>query len=381
VTPSTPPTLTTTHASRLAAAAEATRGAGIDALLITPSADLRYLVGYDALPLERLTCLIVPAEGPATLLVPLLEQRAAVASGAAEHVDIRTHEETDNAFQVAAAVVTEAAGRPAQTVAVADRMWAEQVLRFRDVMPQAHQVAAGEVMRPLRLRKQPDEVDALRRAGQAIDRVHLRMGEWIRPGRTETEVGRDIFDAILAEGHATVNFVIVGSGPNGASPHHQLSDRVIDAGDPVVVDIGGTMADGYCSDCTRVYVAGGAPPAEFSDYYAVLLAAQQASCASVRPGVTAEQVDAAAREVIDAAGYGEMFIHRTGHGIGLEEHEEPWIVAGNATTLEEGMCFSIEPGIYSAGRHGARIEDIVTVTVTGGERLDVIDRELVVFDG
>jgi Xaa-Pro aminopeptidase len=379
VTPTT--TTTTTHALRLAAAAGATKAAGIDALLITPSADLRYLVGYDALPLERLTCLVVTADGPATLLVPLLEQAAAVASGAADHVDIRTHGETDDAFLVAAAVVAETAGRPAQTVALADRMWAEQVLRFRDVMPQAHQVAAGNVLRPLRLRKQPDEVDALRRAGQAIDRVHQRMGEWLRPGRTEAEVGRDIFDAILEAGHASVNFVIVGSGPNGASPHHQLSDRVIEVGDPVVVDIGGTMADGYCSDCTRVYVAGGHPPPDFVDYYAVLLAAQQASCKSVRPGVSAEQVDAAAREVIDDAGYGEMFFHRTGHGIGLEEHEEPWIVAGNQTTLTEGMCFSIEPGIYAAGRHGARIEDIVAVTATGGERLDVIDRELVVLDG
>jgi Xaa-Pro aminopeptidase len=246
-------------------------------------------------------------------------------------------------------------------------------------MPQANQVAAGDVLRPLRLHKQPDEIDALRRAAQAIDRVHSQMGEWLRPGRTETEVGRDIADAIIAEGHTTVNFVIVGSGPNGASPHHQLSDRIIEAGDPVVVDIGGSMPDGYCSDCTRTYVAGGQPPADFADYYAVLLEAQKASCASVRPGVSAQAVDAAARNVIAAAGYGDLFIHRTGHGIGLEEHEEPWIVNGNATTLAPGMCFSIEPGIYAGGHHGARIEDIVVVTEDGVERLDTIDRELLVL--
>jgi Xaa-Pro aminopeptidase len=367
---------TTVHAARLAATAAATDAAGIDALMITPGADLRYLVGYDAEALERLTCLLVPALGDPVLLVPRLEEAAAIASGAAESVRVVTHEETDDAFALAATIIADSIGRPAQTVAVADRMWAEQVLRFRDVMPQADQVSAGVVTRPLRLHKQADEVDSLRRAGQAIDRVHQRMGEWLRPGRTEAEVGRDIADAIIAEGHATVNFVIVGSGPNGASPHHQLSGRVIEPGDPVVIDIGGSMPDGYCSDCTRVYIAGGQPPAEYADYYAVLLAAQQASCASVRPGVTAQQVDAAARDVIVAGGYGEHFIHRTGHGIGLEEHEEPWIVDGNDTVLAAGMCFSIEPGIYFSGEHGARIEDIVVVTPDGVERLDTIHREL-----
>jgi Xaa-Pro aminopeptidase len=220
-------------------------------------------------------------------------------------------------------------------------------------------------------------VAALRGAAQAIDRVHSRMGQWLRPGRTEAEVGRDIADAIVEEGHVAVNFVIVGSGPNGASPHHHVAERVIEPGDPVVVDIGGTMPDGYCSDCTRTYVAGDTPPADFADYYQVLLAAQKASCDFVRPGVTSHAVDA--RDVIAEAGYGDLFIHRTGHGIGLEEHEEPYIVAGSEVVLEPGMCFSIEPGIYSAGRHGARIEDIVVVTEDGVERLDTIDRDLVVL--
>jgi Xaa-Pro aminopeptidase len=366
------------HSDRIAACAAAAADAGIDALLVTPGADLRYLVGYDALPLERLTCLIVPATGPATLVVPLLERPAAEASGAGDEVAIATHGETDDAFRMAAGIINEAIGRDPQAIAVADRMWAEQVLRFRDVMPGAAQSAAGAVIRPLRMRKRPDEIAALRGAGQAIDRVHQRIGEWLRPGRTEAEVGRDIADAIIAEGHETVNFVIVGSGPNGASPHHALSDRVIEAGNPVVVDIGGTMPDGYCSDCTRTYIAGGYAPRAFTDYYEVLLEAQKASVASVRPGVTAESVDAAARDVIAAAGYGELFIHRTGHGIGLEEHEDPYIVAGNDTILAPGMCFSIEPGIYSAGHHGARIEDIVVVTEDGVERLDTISRDLTV---
>lgn len=369
------------YRERLSRAAQAAAAAGIDALLVSPGADLRYLVGYDALALERLTCLAVPATGDPFLVVPALELRAAEASGATEHVALVTHGETDDSFGLLAGRLREELDRAPSAVGVSDRMWAEQVLRFREVLPGAQQRLAGEVLRPLRLRKRPDEIAALRGAAAAIDRVHARMGEWLRPGRTEAEVARDIADAILAEGHASVNFVIVGSGPNGASPHHHVSDRVIDSGDPVVIDIGGTMPDGYCSDCTRTYVAGVEAPGDFAAYYDVLLAAQLASCAHVRPGVTAHSVDAAARDVISAAGYGDLFIHRTGHGIGLEEHEEPWIVAGNDVVLEPGMCFSIEPGIYASGKHGARIEDIVVVTEDGVERLDTIERDLVVLAG
>jgi Xaa-Pro aminopeptidase len=364
---------------RLSRAVHATSEAGIDALLITPGADLRYLVGYDAKPLERLTCLLVPARGEPVLIVPRLEQAAAEASGAGSVVKIVTHEETDDAFALAAALLRDCLGREAATVGLADRMWAEQVLRFRAHLRGAEQLTAGTVLRPLRLRKHVGEVDALRRAAEAIDAVHSRMGEWLQAGRTEREVGRDIADAIIAAGHATVNFIIVGSGPNGASPHHDVSERVIQRGDVVVVDIGGTMPDGYCSDCTRTYVVGADPDPEFARYYAVLLDAQKQACDAVRPGVTAQRIDAAARDVIAAAGYGAEFIHRTGHGIGLEEHEEPWIVAGNDVALEPGMCFSIEPGIYLAGRHGARIEDIVAVTAEGVERLDTVSRELVVL--
>src|SRR4051794_17679811 len=223
--------VSSTHASRLTASAAATRDAGLDALLIPPGADLRYLVGYDALQLERLTCLVVPAVGEPALVVPRLEQPAAAASGAGDTVRIVSHEETDDAFAMTSTIVTDGLGRPPASVAVGNRMWAEQALRFRALMPQARMTTADAVMAPLRIRKRPDEIDALRRAGQAIDRVHERMGEWLRPGRTEAGVGRDIADAIVAEGHVTVNFVIVGSGPNGASPHHHVSDRVIEPGD------------------------------------------------------------------------------------------------------------------------------------------------------
>jgi Xaa-Pro aminopeptidase len=361
-----------TSPDRVSHAQKAAAGAGVDALLVTPGPDLRWLTGYDALPLERLTCLVLPADGPAFMLAPGLEVPSVLASPVRDlDVEVVGWGETDDPYAVIAARL----GSPAR-VALANRMWAEQVLRMRAALPGAEQSLASGVIGELRMRKSPEEVDALRRAGQAIDRVHARMAEFLLPGRTEREAGREIAAAILDEGHATVDFVIVGSGPNGASPHHEVGDRVLAAGDPVVVDIGGTTPEGYCSDCTRMYTLG-APPAEFADYFAVLHEAQLAACAHARPGVTAESVDAAARDVIAAAGYGDAFVHRTGHGIGVETHEEPYIVEGNATVLEAGMAFSIEPGIYLSGRHGARIEDIVVATPDGIERLNVTDRQCV----
>jgi Xaa-Pro aminopeptidase len=348
--------------------------AGLDALLVTPGADLRYLTGYDAIPLERLTCLVLPAGGAAQLVVPALEVPAAQASPISGlGVQITPWQETEDPVALVARILGDLG-----TVALDDHMWAEKVLAFRAAMPHTRQVAAGRLLQHLRMRKSPAEVRELRNAGAAIDRVHARMAEWLRVGRTEREVGRDIADAIISEGHARVDFVIVASGPNGASPHAEVSDRVIEAGDPVVVDIGGTTKAGYRSDETRTYSLG-VPPEEFGDYYDVLLKAQLAACEQARPGVSAESVDAAAREVITAAGYGEAFIHRTGHGIGLETHEEPYIVSGNHTVLEPGMTFSIEPGIYLAGRHGARIEDIVAITEDGSERLNLRPRDLAVL--
>ncbi|MGH3984481.1 MAG: M24 family metallopeptidase, partial [Pseudonocardiaceae bacterium] len=239
------------------------------------------------------------------------------------------------------------------------------------------QELASTVLRQLRMRKDAAEIAALTAAGQAIDRVHARMGEWLRVGRTEAQVGADVAAAIVAEGHTAAAFVIVGSGPHGASPHHDVSDRVVQPGDVVVVDIGGPTPEGYFSDCTRTYSLGDPAAADVAAGYAVLQAAQDAAVAAVEPGTTAEQVDAAARIPITDAGFGDRFIHRTGHGIGLEVHEEPYIVAGNDLVLEPGMAFSIEPGIYLPGRWGARIEDIVVVDEHGATRLNHRPRELV----
>jgi Xaa-Pro aminopeptidase len=358
---------------RLEAAQRATAEAGLDALLIPPGSDLRYLTGYHAHALERLTCLVLPAQGEPTLLVPTLERPAAEASPAPRTgVRIVDHPDGVDPYPL----VVRALGGPVAEVGLGDRMWAEQVLALRAVLPQATQRLAGEVLRSLRIRKSPTEVAALRAAGAAIDAVHGRMADWLRPGRTEAQVAEDISAAIREVGHATADFAIVASGPNAASPHHGTSDRVIRVGEPVVVDIGGTMPSGYCSDSTRCYVIG-TPPPDFVDYYQVLHEAQRAAVGAVRPGVSAEAVDSVAREIITDAGYGAAFLHRTGHGIGLDGHEDPYLVAGNELPLEPGMAFSIEPGIYLAGRHGARIEDIVVCTPDGVERLNTIGTELV----
>ena len=359
-------------AERLRLAADATGAAGLGALLLTPGPDLRYVTGYDAQQLERLTCLALPAAGDPFLVVPRLELPAAQASPAgASGLEMVAWDETDDPY----AVVARRLG-PVPSVGLADRMWAMMVLRFRAALPGTELGLASAALRGLRSRKSPAEVAALREAGAAIDRVHAAVPGWLRPGRTELEVAADVAAAITSEGHVRADFVIVASGPNAASPHHEPSARVLQPGDAVVVDIGGTMPSGYCSDCTRVYAIGG-PAAEFTAYYEVLRDAQEAACAAVRPGVTAEAVDAAARVPITEAGYGPEFVHRTGHGIGLETHEDPYIVAGNAEPLAPGMAFSVEPGIYP-GPHGARIEDIVVCTDQGYERLNHVTRELVV---
>ncbi|MFA1547148.1 M24 family metallopeptidase [Actinomadura chokoriensis] len=360
---------------RIGRVQEATATAGLGAVLLTPGPDLRYVTGYEAMPLERLTCLAVPAEGEPFLVVPRLELPAARESPAGSlGVELVPWDETDDPFALTAARLPAGIAK----VGVADRMWAVMALRFRAALPGAEQVAAGTVLRGLRMRKSAAEVAALREAGAAIDRVHRRVPGFLRAGRTEREVGRDIADAIIAEGHARVDFVIVGSGPNGANPHAELSDRVIRPGEPVVVDIGGTMPSGYCSDSTRNYCVG-EPPAEYRAYYAVLEEAQRASCEAVRPGATPEAVDKAGRDLIAAAGHGEHFFHRTGHGIGLETHEDPYIVAGNREPLEPGMAFSVEPGVYT-GPHGARIEDIVVCTEDGYESMNAVGRGLVIVD-
>ena len=368
--------------ARLARAAETAAHADLDALLVSPGSDLRYLVGAGGESFERLSCLVLPAAGhdaaPALVLPKLEELGYADVPAADLGIEIVTWVDGQNPHEIVADLLRRGGATPAR-LAVADVMPALHVLQLRDALPGAEQVLAGAVLRELRMRKDAAEIDALRKAGAAIDRVHARMAEFLKPGRTEAEIGADITAAIVAEGHTEAEFVIVGSGPNGASPHHALSDRVVEKGDVVVVDIGGPIAEGYNSDCTRTYSVGEPAQADVRETYAVLQAAQRAAVDAVRPGVTAESIDAAAREPIAAGGFGDYFVHRTGHGIGLDVHEEPYVVGGNKTVLEPGMAFSVEPGIYQPGRWGARIEDIVVVTEEGVESVNNQPHELVVL--
>jgi Xaa-Pro aminopeptidase len=355
---------------------------GVDLLVVTPGSDLRYLCGYSAHAMERLTALAVPRRGEPFLVVPRLEAPMVDASPAGGlGLEVLAWDETDDPFARLADAVTGRLGAAPARVAVGARTWAEHALGVQRALPGTALELAGPVIDRLRMVKTPAEVEELARAGAAIDRVHASMGEWLRVGRSEAEVGADIAAAILAEGHVGVDFTIVGSGPNGASPHHELSDRTVAAGDLVVVDIGGETATGYRSDCTRTYVVGGAPDPQVAEWYAVLQRAQEAAVAAVRPGVTCARIDAVARDIITEAGWGEHFIHRTGHGIGLDTHEAPYVVAGNDLPLEPGMAFSVEPGIYLAGRCGARIEDIVVCTDDGVRNLNGGPRDLVQLPG
>ena len=347
------------YARRLAAAAAGAAQAGVAGLVVTPGYDLRYLIGSRAQTFERLTALVVPATGEPVVVLPRLELAALKESAAADlGVTLQDWVDGEDPY----ALVADALGGHAR-VAVTDSMPALHLLPLAERLGATPILATG-VLAALRMVKDPSEIDALRCAGAAVDRVHARVPEFLKAGRTEADVAADITEAIVAEGHSEAAFVIVGSGPNGADPHHECSDRRLQPGDIVVVDIGGPVEPGYNSDCTRTYSLG-EPAPEVAERYALLQQAQAAAVAAVRPGVSAEQVDAAARDVLAGAGLAEYFVHRTGHGIGLSVHEEPYIVAGNSQTLREGMVFSVEPGIYFPGRWGARIEDIVIVTAEG----------------
>jgi len=367
-------------AERLARARASMVERGVDVVLLSLGADLPYFTGYEAMPLERLTMLVLPSDGDATLVVPALEAARVV-----ERPDVfslTTWGETEDPV----AIVAGLAGRPA-VAAVGDRTWARFLVELTDALPATRWRRGAEVVGPLRAVKEPAEVEALRRAGAAADRVarQLQGGDIPLVGRTEAEVSADLGRRLLAEGHHRVNFAIVAAGANAASPHHEPGPRVIEAGEGVLCDFGGTMAGpdgvGYCSDTTRcVWTGGEAPPSEVAEVYAVLHDAQRAASAAAVVGTSCEAVDAAARGRIAGAGWGEHFIHRTGHGIGIEEHEDPYIVTGNGERLAAGHAFSIEPGIYVPGRFGFRLEDIVVATDAGPDLLNQSDRHLVVVD-
>jgi D-alanyl-D-alanine dipeptidase len=361
------------HSERLARARRESEAAGLDAVVVAPGPDLLYLIGYGLPPLERLTALIVRPERDPVLLVPELERQRAAASPAGRLVEFATWRDGESAHHAARRLLPDRG-----TFGVIDQLWARHLIELERECPDATFVPASRVLSRLRIRKDAGELELLARSGRSADQAFAVISGEELSGRTEDEVSQALRRHLVEAGCHSPSFWIVGSGPHSASPHHEPGARTIVRGDPVVLDFGGRVG-GYGSDLTRT-VSVGEPSRQVKEVHEIVLQAQEASFRAIRPGVTAEQVDHAARHVIEEAGYGAAFIHRTGHGIGLEEHEEPYIVRGNTQLLEPGMCFSIEPGIYLEDRFGVRIEDIVAVTEDGAVRLNNAPRELTVVD-
>ena len=350
----------------------------VDVLLLSVGADLPYFCGYEAMPLERLTMLVVSREGDARLIVPRLEApRVVERPGVFEVV---AWDETDDPIDLACGLIG-----PVSTAAIGDHTWAGFLVDLMKVLPAVEFRRASELTSPIRQIKDTAEVESLRAAAAAADRVavDLRSGGIELVGRTEAEVSAELGRRLLAEGHQRVNFAIVAAGENAASPHHEAGERVIQPGEVVLCDFGGTMADadgvGYCSDITRC-VHLGEPPADLVEAYDVLFEAQAAQVAAAQVGRPCQEVDRVGRSMIAAAGFGDYFIHRTGHGIGTEAHEDPYIVEGNTLELRPGHAFSIEPGIYMPGRWGLRLEDIVVAAADGPDNLTTTDHRLAVID-
>ncbi|QZP38667.1 M24 family metallopeptidase [Halobaculum magnesiiphilum] len=365
------------YARRLDAARDRLRSGAGDALVLFPSTNLRYLTGYSEHPSERHFLLFVVPDADPVFLVPELSGEQVRAETAVD--DVRTWGDDEDPVAAVGSVAADLAlANDAPHVLVDDTMHARFTQDLHEVLPGATFGLASEVLADLRVIKDDAEVAALRRAGEAADAVirELRADGDDVVGMTEADLARHIEDRLVANGGTGVSFeTIVGSGPNGAMPHHTHGDRVIRAGDPVVLDFG-TRVDGYPSDQTRTLVFGDAsPPEGFREVHRVVREAQEAAVEAVEPGVTTGEVDAAAREVIEEAGYGEEFIHRTGHGVGLDVHEEPFVVAGGEREIEAGMVFSVEPGVYLPDEFGVRIEDLVVVTDDGCVRLNRTDRD------
>lgn len=356
--------------NRLSKAAQVLPEHGTSLLIAAPSADLVYLLGYGAHASERPALLAIDPSGTATMLVPELE---APRLGSFSGIRVISYEESDDPFRILADALSglDLSG----TVAVSDQMWGSALLGLQRVLPHATFQSATPVLRELRMRKDQREIDLLTKAGSMADAAFEELIKRSIVGRTEMEIGWELSQLLRDAGLQVAEWgPIVASGPHSSSPHHLTADRVVQDGDAVVLDFGGSL-EGYQADITRTVFVG-SPVNEFRHVYEVVRQAQQAGVEAARPGAQAQDVDRAARSVIHAAGYGDFFIHRTGHGLGLDVHEEPYIIEGNELVLEPGMTFSVEPGVYLPGRFGVRIEDAVAVTESGSRRLNNAPREL-----
>jgi Xaa-Pro aminopeptidase len=353
---------------------EAATGQGLAGVLVTPGPDLVWLTGYQPTAItERLTLLVLSPDQEPTLLVPRLERPDAEAAEGARGMRVLDWVDATDPYEAASHLL-----RPDGAYGISDSAWALHLLGLQGTLPGTSYRSLTESLPMMRAVKDADELERLAAAGAAADAAYGEILTVRFAGRRETEVAADLADLLRRFGHEQVDFTVVGSGPNGANPHHEAGERVIGHGDAVVLDFGGLMF-GYGSDTTRT-VCAGEPTEEVREVHEVVRRAQQAGVDAVRPGVACQDIDRAARAVITDAGYGEAFIHRTGHGIGVTTHEPPYMVEGEQQPLVPGMCFSVEPGIYLSGRFGVRIEDIVTVTQDGGRRLNNSDRALAIVD-
>jgi Xaa-Pro aminopeptidase len=347
---------------------------GLAGVIVTPGPDLVWLIGYQPTSItERLTMLVLSADNEPTLLVPILERADVETAEVAGSVSLVDWADGTDPYDVASSLL-----RPDGEFGISDSAWAMHLLGLQEALPRSRYRSLTESLPMMRAVKDNNELMRLAAAGAAADSAYGEIVQKRFAGRLESEVAADLADLLRVFGHEQVDFTIVGSGPNGANPHHEAGDRVIKPGDAVVLDFGG-LRYGYGSDTTRT-VSVGEPTSEIREVHEIVRQAQQAGVDAVRPGVSCQEIDRAARKIITDAGYGEQFIHRTGHGIGVTTHEPPYLVEGEEQPLVPGMCFSVEPGIYLAGKFGVRIEDIVTVTSDGGQRLNNTDRGLLVVD-
>ncbi|MEV6396130.1 aminopeptidase P family protein [Streptomyces sp. NPDC051907] len=362
------------YRARMARAAEAAADAGLAGLLIAPGPDLVHLTGYRPTAVtERLTVLVLAAGRDPVLVVPALEAADAEHAVGAPALTLRDWTDAKDPY-AATAPLLDAGGR----FGVSDNTWALHLLGLQQALPGTSYVALTEALPMLRAVKDAHELERLAAAGAAADATYEEILKVRFSGRRESDVAADLAALLRQFGHSQVDFTVVGSGPNGANPHHEAGERTIEQGDMVVLDFGG-LKDGYGSDTSRTVHVGDPTPAE-QHIHEVVREAQQAGVDAVKPGAACQEVDRAAREIIEEAGYGDLFIHRTGHGIGVTTHEPPYMIEGEELEMVPGMCFSVEPGIYLPGRFGVRIEDIVTVTEDGGKRLNNTAREMAIVE-
>jgi Xaa-Pro aminopeptidase len=362
------------YRARMERTAAEAADAGLAGVLVAPGPDMVWLTGYaPPADTERLTLLVLSAGREPVLVVPTLEAPDAAKAAGAFALVLRDWTDGTDPYGVTAPLLDQT-GR----YGISDNTWAMHLLGLQQMLPATSYASLTEALPMLRAVKDEAELERLTAAGAAADATYDEILTVRFSGRRESEVAADLARLLREHGHEQVDFTIVASGPNGADPHHEAGDRVMERGDMVVLDFGG-LRYGYGSDTSRT-VHVGEPTDEERRVHDVVREAQEAGFRAVRPGAACQDVDRAARAVIAEAGYGEYFIHRTGHGIGVTTHEPPYMIEGEERPLVPGMCFSVEPGIYLPGRFGVRIEDIVTVTEQGGRRLNNTRREMMVVD-